>query len=58
MLQCLFFYQSKLKLLKNNKKSKSEFHTKIREALFIKKRNLSLNRQHYANGSLFLLSVF
>ena len=40
------------------KKSKSEFHTKIHEALFIKKRNLGLNRQLYANGTSFLLNVF
>ena len=32
------------------KKCKSEFHTKIHEALFIKKCNPSLNRQLYANG--------
>ena len=40
------------------KKCKSEFHTKIHEALFIKKRNPGLNRQLYANGSSFLLNVF
>ena len=40
------------------KKYKSEFHTKIHEALFIKKRNPGLNRQLYANGSSFLLNVF
>ena len=40
------------------KKCKSEFHKKIDEALFIKKRNLSLNRQLYANGYSYLLSVF
>ena len=31
------------------KKRKSEFHTKIHEALFIKKHNPGLNRQLYAN---------
>ena len=40
------------------KKCKSEFHTKIHEALFIKKCNPSLNQQLYANGSSFLLNVF
>ena len=40
------------------KKYKSEFHTKLHEVLFIKKRNAGLNRQLYANDSLFLLNVF
>ena len=40
------------------KKFKSEFHTKIHEALFIKKHSPGLNRQPYANGSSFLLNVF
>ena len=40
------------------KKCKSEFHTKLHEVLFIKKRNPGLNRQLYANDSLFLLNVF
>ena len=31
------------------KKCELEFHTKIHEALFIKKRNPGLNRQLYAN---------
>ena len=31
------------------KKCKSEFHTKIHEALFIKKLNPGLNHQLYAN---------
>ena len=35
------------------KKCKSEFHTKIHKALFIKKRNPGLNRQVYANGPHF-----
>ena len=38
------------------KKCKSEFHTKIHEPF--EKRNHSLNRRLYANGSSFLLSVF
>ena len=40
------------------KKCKSEFYTKIHEALFIKKRNPGLNRQIYAKGYSFLLNVF
>ena len=40
------------------KKCKSEFQTKIHKALFIKKRNPGLNRQLYANGFLFLLTIF
>ena len=40
------------------KMCKSEFYTKIHEALFIKKRNSGLNQQLYANGSSFLLNVF
>ena len=47
-----------LNSLKIIKKCKSEFHTKIHKALFIKNRNPSLNCQFYANGSSFLLSVF
>ena len=47
-----------LNFFKIIKKCKSEFHTKIHKALFIKKRNPGLNRQLYANGSLFLLNVF
>ena len=39
-------------------KCKSEFHTKIHEALFIKKSISSLNRLLYVNGSSFLLSLF
>ena len=35
-----------------------EFHTKIHEALFIKKSISSLNRLLYVNGSSFLLSLF
>ena len=40
------------------KKCKLEFHTKMHEALFIKKHNPGLNYQLYANGSSFLLNVF
>ena len=36
----------------------SEYATKIQEALLIKKHNLQLNRQLYANGSSFLLNVY
>ena len=47
-----------LNFFKIIKKCKSEFHTKIHEALFIKKHNPGLNRQLYANVSSFLLNVF
>jgi len=36
----------------------SEYDTKIQEALLIKKLNPKLNKQLYANGSSFLLSIF
>ena len=52
------FVKLNLNSFKIIKKCKSEFHTKIHEALFIKKRNPGLNRQFYANGSSFLLNVF
>ena len=35
----------------------SDYATKIQEALLIKKHNPQINRQLYANGSSFLLSV-
>ena len=41
-----------------HKECKPNFHTKIHEALFIKKFNLGLNRQLFANGSSFLINVF
>ena len=40
------------------KKCKSEFHTKMHEALFIKKLNPGLNQQLYANGFSVLLNIF
>ena len=40
------------------KKCHSEFHTKISEALLIKKDTLKLNRQLYAKEVSFLLQVF
>ena len=36
----------------------SEYATKIREALLIKKHNPQLNKQFYANDSFFLLNVY
>ena len=62
---CNVCFSSKLNLksFKILKKCKSEFHTKIPEVLFIKKRNsTSLNRQLYANGFIsikyFLIFIF
>ena len=40
------------------KKCQSKFHTKIHEALLIKKDTPKLNRQLYAKGKFFLLQVF
>ena len=40
------------------KKCQSKFHTKIYEALLIKKDTPKLNRQLYAKGVSFLLQVF
>ena len=40
------------------KKCQSRFHTKIHEALLIKKDTPKLNRQLYAKGASFLLQVF
>ena len=40
------------------KKCQSKFHTKIHEALLIKKDTPKLNRQLYAKGASFLLQVF
>ena len=40
------------------RKCRSEYDTKIHEALLIKKHSPALNRQLYANGSSFLLQVF
>ena len=60
-IMCCNVYSSvilSLNFFKMIKKCKSEFHTKIYNTLFIKMRNPSLNRQLYANGSSFLLSVF
>jgi len=37
---------------------RSEFDTKINEALFIKRLKPKLNKQLYAQGSSFLLNVF
>ena len=39
------------------RKCKSEFYTRIHEALLIRKSSLSLNRQLYANRTLFLLNI-
>ena len=39
-------------------KCQSEFHTKIHEALLIKKYTPTLNQQLYAAGSSFLLQIF
>ena len=40
------------------KKCVTEYDTKIQEALLIKKRNPKLNKQLYAKGASFLLSIF
>ena len=40
------------------KKCQLKFHTKIHEALLIKKDTPKLNRQLYAKGASFLLQVF
>ena len=40
------------------KKCNSNFETKTHEAFIIQKHNLRLNRQLFANESLFLLNVF
>ena len=40
------------------KKCQSEFHTKMHEALLIKKDTHKLNRQLYAKETFFLLQVF
>ena len=40
------------------KNCQSEFHTKIHEALLIKKDTPKLNRQLDAKGAFFLLQVF
>ena len=40
------------------KKCQSEFHTKIHEALSIKKDTPKLNRQLYDKGASFLLQLF
>ena len=40
------------------KKCVTEYDTKIQEALFIKKLNPKLNKQLYAKGASFLLSIF
>ena len=40
------------------KKCNSEFDTKIHEALMIKKRKPTLNKQLFRNGASFLLNVF
>ena len=47
------FVKLNLNSFKIIKKCKSEFHTKIHEALFIKKRNPSLNRYFIQMGLLF-----
>ena len=40
------------------KKCVTEYDTKIQEALLIKKLNPKLNKQLYAKGASFLLSIF
>ena len=40
------------------RKSKSEFCSKIHEALLIKKLSPKLNRQMFANGTSYLLNIF
>ena len=40
------------------KKCRSNFATKIQEALLIKKQNPTMNRQLYENGSSFLLNIY
>ena len=45
-------------LFKMIKKCNFNFETKIHEALLIKKHNPGLNRQIFASGSSFLLSIF
>ena len=40
------------------RKCKSEFHTRIHEALLIRKSSLNLSRQLYANVTSFLLNIF
>ena len=40
------------------RKCRSDYDTKIHEALLIKKHSLGLNRQLYASGASFLLQVF
>ena len=40
------------------RKCKSEFHTRIHEALSIRKSNPNLKRELYANGTSFLLDIF
>ena len=50
--------QHSLKSFTVIKKCQSEFHTKINEALLIKKDTPKLNSQLYAKGAPFLLQVF
>ena len=50
--------QRGLELFTVIKKCQSKFHTKIHEALLIKKDTPKLNRQLYAKGASFLLQVF
>ena len=52
------FVKLSLNSFKIIKKCKPKFHTKIHEALFIKKCNASLNGQLYANGSSFPLHIY
>ena len=40
------------------RKCKSEFCSKIREALLTKKLSPKLNREMFANGALYLLNIF
>ena len=44
--------------LKGLKKCATEYDTKIQEAILIKKLNPKLNKQLYAKGVSFLLSIF
>ena len=40
------------------KKCKSDFDTKVNEALFIRKENPSLNKNLFNSGSLYTLKVY
>ena len=59
-MSCNIFSNKKTGLdsFKIIRKCRSEYDTKIHEALLIKKHSPALNRQLYANGSSFLLQVF